>query len=83
MVARKLCPMSLLLVVVKNDRAVLAWASGGGIVTLPEDGQEFFITDEGWVEVDLNGLGMVDETTIGGVGLFAAGIAYPCSNNAV
>ena len=82
-VARKLCAMPLPLVMVENDRAVLAWASGGGVVTLPEDGQEFFITNKGWVEVDLNGFGVVGETAISGVGLLAAGIAYPCSNNPV
>ena len=80
-VARKLGPITLPLVMVKNDRAVLAWAPGGGIVTLPEDGQEFFITDLGWVEVDLDGLGVVGDTAIGGGRLITSSVSDPCADD--
>ncbi len=53
------------------------------MMAVPEDVQQFLVGDDGRVEIDLDGLGVIAETVIGGVGCGAAGVSYPGANNAV
>ena len=53
------------------------------MVAAPEDVQQFLVGDDGRIEIDLDGLGVVAEVVVGGVGLGAARVSYPGANNAV
>jgi hypothetical protein len=53
------------------------------MVATPEDVQQFLVGDDGRIEVDLEGLGVVAEAAIGGIALGAAGVAYPGADDAM
>jgi hypothetical protein len=53
------------------------------MVTTPEDFQQLLVGDDRRVEIDLDGLGVVAEVVVCGVGRRAAGVPYPGADDAV
>lgn len=53
------------------------------MVAAPEDVQQFLVGDDCRVKIDLDGLGVVAEVVIGGVGLRSARVPYPGADDAV
>ena len=54
-----------------------------GVMAVPKDVQQFLVGDDGWVEIDLDGLGVIAETVIRGIFPGAARVSYPGANYAV
>ena len=72
------------LTVIKNHGPVLPGPGGlAGMVAAPEDVQQLLVGDDRRVKIDLDGLGVVPEVAVGGVGLLAACIPYPGADDAV
>ena len=53
------------------------------MVAAPEDVQQLLVGDDRRVKIDLDGLGVVAEVVVGGVGLRAACVPYPGADDAV
>jgi hypothetical protein len=53
------------------------------MVATPEDVQQLLVGNDRRVEIDLDGLGVVAEVVVGGVGRRAAGVPYPGADDAV
>ena len=53
------------------------------MVAAPEDVQQLLVGDDRRVKIDLDGLGVVTEVAVGGVGLRAARVPYPGADDAV
>ena len=72
------------LTVIKNHGPVLPGPGRlAGMVAAPEDVQQMLVGDDRRVKIDLDGLGVVAEAVVGGVGLGPACVAYPGADNAV
>lgn len=71
------------LIVGKNCRFVLrAPGSTGWVVAVPEDVEQLLVGNLSRIKIELEGLGMVAETVIGWVQLFAAGVTDPGADHA-
>ena len=76
--------LQLTFVVVEDCTSVLiADAHTDEVALSLSDIQQFFIRDDIRVEVDLDGFGVVPDTSVGGVGRFAAAVADPCAKDSV
>lgn len=53
------------------------------MMAAPEDVQQVLVGDDRRVKIDLDGLGVVAEVAVGGVGLRAARVPYPGADDAV
>ena len=53
------------------------------MMAVPEDVQQFLVRDDGRVEIDFHGLGVIAEAVVGWVLFGPARVSYPGANNAV
>jgi hypothetical protein len=53
------------------------------MMAVPEPVQQFLVGDDGRVEIDLDGLGVIAEAVVSGGWLGAACVSYPGANYAV
>ena len=56
--------------------------AAGGIVAIPEDGQQLLVGDLRGIVVDLDGLTVIAQITVGGILLSAARVSDARANNA-
>lgn len=76
--------LKLTFVVIEDGASVLPTDTHADKVSLSlSDVKQLFVRNDIWIEVDLNGLGVVPDATVGGAGRFAAAVADSRTNDSV